>query len=140
MELLSQSGLTVPAYAGGSARTLDRTTNVVCAAIFCIYGLLDRAAERIYSLRMITWDEPKRRTNLQKHKIDLADLEPVFDNPMVTVEDSRETYGELRLQSLGMWMGRVVFLVWTPRGDDTAHLISCRYADRQETDDYFQAL
>jgi hypothetical protein len=89
---------------------------------------------------MITWDEPKRRTNPQKHKIDLADLEPVFDYPMVTVEDSRETYGELRLQSLGMWMGRVVFLVWTPRGDDTAHLISCRYAERQEADDYFQAL
>jgi uncharacterized protein len=89
---------------------------------------------------MITWDEPKRRENIRKHKIDLAELEPVFDFPMVTVEDSRESYGELRLQSLGMWQGRVVFLVWTPRGDDTAHLISCRYADRQEADDYFQAL
>jgi uncharacterized protein len=32
---------------------------------------------------MITWDEAKRRENLRKHKIDLADLEPVFDNPMV---------------------------------------------------------
>jgi uncharacterized protein len=89
---------------------------------------------------MITWDEPKRRKNLGKHKIDLADLEALFDHPMVTVEDSRESYEELRLQSLGMWQGRVVFLVWTPRGDDTAHLISCRYADRQETDVYFQAL
>ena len=52
---------------------------------------------------MITWDDPKRRENLRKHKIDLAELEPVFDYPMVTVEDSRESYGELRLQSLGMW-------------------------------------
>jgi hypothetical protein len=86
---------------------------------------------------MITWDEPKRRENIRKHKIDLADLEPAFDSPMVTVEDDRESYGELRLQSLGMWQGRVVFLVWTPRGDDTAHLISCRYAERKETDDYF---
>jgi uncharacterized DUF497 family protein len=59
---------------------------------------------------------------------------------MVTVEDARESYGELRLQSLGMWQGRAVFLVWTPRGEDTAHLISCRYANRQEADDYFQAL
>ena len=89
---------------------------------------------------MITWDEPKRRENLRKHKIDLAALEPVFDNPMVSVEDARESYGELRVQSLGMLQGRVIFLVWTPRGDDTAHLISCRYADRKETDDFFSAL
>lgn len=27
-----------------------------------------------------------------------------------------------------------------PRGDDTAHLNSCRYADRKETDDYFSSL
>ena len=89
---------------------------------------------------MITWDESKRRENIRKHKIDLAELEPVFDHPMISVEDDRERYGELRLQSLGMWQGRVVFLVWTPRGDDIAHLISCRYADRKETDDYFISL
>ena len=89
---------------------------------------------------MITWDEPKGRENLRKHGIDLAELEPVFDSPMITVEDDRERYGELRLQSLGMLRGRVVFLVWTPRGDDTAHLISCRYADRTQVEDYFSAL
>jgi len=38
----------------------------------------------------------------RKHKIDLAELEPVFDHPMISVEDDRERYGELRLQSLGM--------------------------------------
>ena len=89
---------------------------------------------------MITWDEAKRRTNLTKHGIDLAELEPVFDHPMLTLDDDSEAYGELRLQSLGLSQGRVVFLVWTPRGDDTAHLISCRYADRQETNAYFEAL
>lgn len=89
---------------------------------------------------MITWDEPKRLTNIRRHRINLAELEPVFDHPMITVEDDRERYGELRLQSLGMWRERVVFLVWTPRGEDTAHLISCRYADRQETDNYFLSL
>ena len=89
---------------------------------------------------MITWDVRKRRENVRKHKIDLAELEPVFDNPMISVEDDRESYGELRLQSLGLWQGRVVFLVWTPRGDATAHLISCRYADRKETDTYFSSI
>ena len=89
---------------------------------------------------MITWDEAKRRTNLSKHGIDLAELEPVFDHPMLTLDDDSEAYGELRLQSLGLFQGRVVFLVWTPRDDDTAHLISCRYADRQETNAFFEAL
>ena len=57
---------------------------------------------------MITWDEPKRTLNLKKHGIDLAELESAFDSPMVTVEDDREEYGELRLQSLAMWRGRVI--------------------------------
>ncbi len=89
---------------------------------------------------MIGRDESKRRENIRRHAIDLADLESVFDFPMITVEDDRVRYGELRLQSLGMWRGRVVFLVWTPRGDDTAHRISCRHADRTQVEDYFSAL
>ena len=89
---------------------------------------------------MITWDEPKRRENIRNHKIDLADLESVFDSPMITVEDTRAPYDELRLQSLGLWGGRVVFLIWTPRGDETAHLISCRYANRTQTEAYFSAI
>lgn len=89
---------------------------------------------------MITWDEPKRRENLRKHEIDLAELESAFDFPMITVEDSGQDYGELRLQSLAWWQGHVIFLVWTPRGDDTAHLISCRYANRQQVEAYFSAL
>ena len=89
---------------------------------------------------MVTWDEAKRRENIKKHGLDLAALETVFDQPMISVEDDRQSYGELRVQSLGMWQGRVVFLVWTPRGDETAHIISCRYADRKETDAYFETL
>ena len=88
---------------------------------------------------MISWDEPKRRLNLKKHGIDLAELESAFDGLMVTVEDDRESYGELRLQSLAMWRGRVVFLVWTER-QDAAHLISSRYADRSQIEDYFSSL
>ena len=89
---------------------------------------------------MITWDEAKRRENIKKHGLDLAALETVFDQPMISVEDDRQSYGELRVQSLGMWQGRIVFLVWTPRGDETAHIISCRYADRKATDAYFETL
>jgi hypothetical protein len=88
---------------------------------------------------MISWDDHKRKANIRKHGIDLADLEDAFNFPMITVEDDREIYGELRLQSLAMWRGRVIFLVWTARLN-TAHLISCRYADRSQTQSYFENL
>lgn len=84
----------------------------------------------------ITWDESKRVENLAKHGIDLAELEGTFDFPMVTDEDDRLAYGELRLRSLVFWRGRVVFLVWTER-QNAAHLISCRYADKRQTQAYF---
>ena len=88
---------------------------------------------------MITWDETKRTKNLTDHGIDLAELDCVFDAPMVTVEDEREQYGEQRLQSLCWFRDRVVFLVWTER-DDRARFISCRYGDKHETRAYFKAL
>jgi hypothetical protein len=47
-----------------------------------------------YNLPMIVWDEPKRRENLRKHGIDLADCEVLFDAPLATTEDDREAYGE----------------------------------------------
>ncbi len=88
---------------------------------------------------MITWDETKRQKNLQLHGIDLAEVECIFDAPMLTVEDTRLYYGEQRLQSLAWFRGRVVFLVWTERDDD-ARLISCRYGDKNETRAYFKAI
>jgi uncharacterized protein len=88
---------------------------------------------------MITWDESKRQRNLQEHGIDLAEVECLFDAPMVTVEDKRISYGEQRWQSLAWFRGRVVFLVWTEREDD-ARVISCRYGDKNETLSYFKAV
>ena len=88
---------------------------------------------------MIAWDKTKREKNLKDHGIDLAEVACVFDAPMVTVEDEREQYGEQRLQSLGWFRDRVVFLVWTER-NDSARVISCRYGDKYETHTYFEAL
>lgn len=88
---------------------------------------------------MISWDEPKRKSNLKHHGIDLAEVACVFDAPMVTVEDERKNYGEQRLQGLGWFRDRVVFLVWMER-NDRARLISCPYGDKHETRAYFEAL
>ena len=90
-----------------------------------------------YNTIVITWDEAKRRQNLRDHKIDLARCEPIFDAPMLTEEDTSEAYGEQRLKSYGLLNGRVVLLVWIDRGD-TAHVISCREAERYEARKYWK--
>lgn len=87
---------------------------------------------------MISFDEAKRRINLDKHGIDFADCAAIFDGPMLTDEDARAAYGEQRLRSLGWLNDRVVVLVWTDR-EAGPHLISCRYGDKHETRDYFEA-
>lgn len=87
---------------------------------------------------MITYNDVKRRTNLAKHGIDLADCAEVFDGPMLTDEDARVAYGEQRLKNLGWLHGRVVVLVWTDRVTGL-QIISCRYGDKHETERFFQA-
>ena len=42
------------------------------------------------------WDETKNEINIRKHGIDFADVEDMFNHPMLTVIDSREDYGEER--------------------------------------------
>lgn len=45
----------------------------------------------------ISYDETKRLTNIDKHGIDFIGCETIFDNPMLTYEDNRFDYGEMRL-------------------------------------------
>ena len=65
----------------------------------------------------MSFDPAKRAINLQRHHIDLADCENVFDEPMLTRDDASENYGEQRLVSLALLNGKVVVLVWTDRDD-----------------------
>lgn len=101
------------------------------------YKLLDFSIARNYNLHMVTYDEPKRQINLSRHGIDLAEVETVFDAPMLTEEDDRAAYGEQRLKSTCFLQGRVVVLIWTER-ETCPHFISCRYGDKRETDEYFK--
>ena len=85
---------------------------------------------------MISYDENKRQTNLKKHGIDLAECVSIFDSPMITKEDTRENYGEQRLQSLGILNAVVIFMVWVDKVDHL-HLISVREATKYEQKYYY---
>jgi len=85
----------------------------------------------------MTYDASKRKRNKRKHAIDLANCDAVFDEPMLTREDTRQGYSEQRLISLGRLQGQVVVLVWTDR-DEGPRMISCREAEPHEQEAYFK--
>jgi uncharacterized DUF497 family protein len=84
---------------------------------------------------MIEWDEAKRRANLAKHGIDLADALRFQTDTALVVEDDRYDYGEVRYQALGLIDGILHFLVYTPRGN-VRRVISLRRANRKEIEAY----
>ena len=81
---------------------------------------------------MFTWDQTKRKSNLAKHGIDFRDAPTIFEGPLVTVEDTREDYGEPRYVALGLLEGVVVSQVYAERNDQV-RLISIRKALKHET-------
>lgn len=93
--------------------------------------MLDGTQERIYNLLMITYDENKLLLNLNKHGFDFVGAEAIFTGFTICREDGRDAYGEMRLQSIGLWNGVVVFVVHTQRGD-ADHIISIRKAEKHE--------
>jgi uncharacterized DUF497 family protein len=86
---------------------------------------------------MVTYDEAKRHANIEKHGFDFVGCEALFAGFTITREDEREAYGELRLQTLGMWQGVVVFVVHTARGE-ADHVISIRKAQKHEERIYWK--
>ena len=85
----------------------------------------------------MTYDEVKRHANIEKHGFDFVGCEAVFAGFTITREDARDAYGELRLQTLGMWQGVVVFVVHTARGE-ADHVISIRKAQKHEERIYWK--
>jgi uncharacterized protein len=83
----------------------------------------------------ITFDPPKRLATLTERGIDFLDAEKVLSGPVFTVEDTRFNYGEERFQTVGFLEGRMVMVVWTPRGE-AAHIISMRKCNDKEQKRY----
>jgi uncharacterized DUF497 family protein len=85
----------------------------------------------------LEWDERKRRSNLAKHGIDFAELEPLFRGPISDRADSRREYGELRSIAVGRLGGIIVTVVYAWRGS-TRRIISARRANRHEREDFYR--
>ena len=79
----------------------------------------------------IEFDPHKRALTLANRGLDMAEAEAVFDTPTLTIDDDRVDYGEPRYITIGTLRGRMVVIVWTPRGD-ACRIISMRKANERE--------
>jgi len=79
----------------------------------------------------IEFDPDKRARTLEERGLDFARANEVFAGVTVTVEDARFDYGESRFITAGVLDGRMVVMVWTPRGE-ARRIISMRKANDRE--------
>lgn len=79
----------------------------------------------------ITFDPAKRDWTLRERGLDFADAAELFAGRHTSVVADRDDYGEPRFISAGFIGGRMVVLVWTPRGS-ARHIISMRYCHEKE--------
>jgi len=86
------------------------------------------------------WDEEKNTVNIRNHKIDFADVLPIFNSPMLVELDEREDYGEDRWIGIGILRNIVAVVVFTEPRQDTIRIISARKANKHERKRYEQAL
>ncbi len=85
------------------------------------------------------WDEAKRESNIEKHGLDFADVPPMFDHDVFTIEDTRFDYGETRYITFGLLQFRVIVVAHTDE-DGTIRIISARKATKNEEKTYFKEI
>ena len=73
----------------------------------------------------------KRQLTLRERGLDFEHAEEVFAGRTFDREDTRHDYGEVRIVTIGLLRGRMLVVVWTPRGNDR-HVISMRKANDRE--------
>ena len=83
----------------------------------------------------ISYDPKKRDSTLAERGLDFNDAKRVFAGTTIDLLDDRKDYGELRWVTYGLLSGRMVAVVWTPRGE-TRHIISMRKTNEREQKAY----
>ena len=85
------------------------------------------------------WDAGNR-AKCQKHCVSVAEVEGLFDRPLLIIPDTAHSQGEVRFRAIGKTArGRSVFLVFTLRVGARKRFIrpvSARYMHRKEVIHY----
>jgi uncharacterized protein len=85
------------------------------------------------------WDAANR-AKCEKHGVSVAEVEDLFNRPILIVPDATHSRGEERLRAIGKTAkGRSVFMVFTIRargGKRFIRPVSARYMHRKEVKHY----
>jgi uncharacterized protein len=65
---------------------------------------------------LFEWDDDKNKFNLKKHGVDFVEAMLIFENDVLSIEDTRQNYGEQRFRSIGLVDGNCFVVVHTQRG------------------------
>jgi uncharacterized DUF497 family protein len=79
----------------------------------------------------IAFDPVKRAVTLAERGLDFEDAADLFRGDTLDFPDDRQDYGERRMITVGHLRGRMMIVVWTPRGN-ARHVISMRKANARE--------
>jgi len=86
----------------------------------------------MYTKGDFVWDEKKNRSNFAKHKIRFEDAMHIFNGIMLTRQDKRRDYGEIRHLSLGDAGSETILAVTHTDRTGKIRIISARKAKRKE--------
>jgi uncharacterized protein len=83
-------------------------------------------------LRMLfEWDQAKSLWTLRERGFGFDYAARVFLGPTLENPDTRQNYGEIRIQAIGQVGKDILFVVYTDRRN-ARHIISARLASRKE--------
>ena len=85
------------------------------------------------------WDEAKNRRNVALRSLSFELAARLFDGPTVETVDHRRDYAELRIKATGAVDSRILVCIYPDRGA-TRRIISLRFANRRERNDYYASL
>ncbi|WP_307373346.1 BrnT family toxin [Peteryoungia aggregata] len=86
------------------------------------------------------WDDEKNTANIAKHGLSFDRACRIFDGIVISAQDDRRDYGEVRFNSIGKLDETVVVVVTHTDRHDRIRLISARPAKRKERERYAEAL
>ena len=85
---------------------------------------------------LVEWDDDKAEQNFKKHKIRFEIAARVFlDDYRIEDFDEIHSDDEERIKVIGR-VGKILAVIYTERGEKY-RLISARYADKKEQEDYY---
>lgn len=77
------------------------------------------------------WDDDKSEACLRERGFDFGFAALIFDGPTMEATDTRQDYGEVRVNAVGVIDGDLYHVTYTDR-DDVRRIISARRAHRKE--------